>query len=520
MHDRPVNPFVPVIERVAHDAFEVAGYSGNLVPGDLLTVTLEGDAYQEASFDLGSMVRLPMEEAPESPGRYSGSYLFRWGDGAFEGPVTGHLTGATGQEAVPSVSARTVKVDCRAHLEVAAEADLLPADRSSTSPVLIRVADANGKTVAGHPLKLALSTTDEYTGVVGGGTFGDEVGVAIDVDWGGVTDSFGEVTAEYISGFAAKTIVVSARDMVSGDIGVGWVRSFVEGEVDIVVTEPKVSALSIAGSMEVFLSRQWLTADGQSRSRITAVVKDAHGEPIAGHSVLFTLLGNNGTIRVIQGRTDPKGRAFADYIAGTVMGQVQVEVRDQASGALALVSIELRPDAPAKIELTVDPGEVVTGGQATIIARVTDANGNPNGNVDVLYDISMGKGLLNSSSVPTTKDGVATVQFTAGDTSGLVKVRGTVISRVPTAEEMEAALGAVFLYGLEEDPGRLEVVEWLVRPGEEVIEGQELVVLGDRNDVHYAVVAPRDGTVSTFAAEERDKVQYGDTLGYILPLEE
>jgi biotin carboxyl carrier protein len=102
----------------------------------------------------------------------------------------------------------------------------------------------------------------------------------------------------------------------------------------------------------------------------------------------------------------------------------------------------------------------------------------------------------------------------------MATVKGTVISREPTEEELSAAVGAVFLFGLEEDPGRLDVVEWLVKPGDEVVEGQALVTLEDRADITYTVVAPRDGTVSTFMAEERDRVEYGDTLGYVLEVEE
>ena len=197
------------------------------------------------------------------------------------------------------------------------------------------------------------------------------------------------------------------------------------------------------------------------------------------------------------------------------MGQVQVEVRDMTSGMVAIVPIELRPDAPAEIILAADPGEIVTGGQSTVTAKVTDANGNPNQNVDVLYDVSVGEGTVSAPSVSTDEKGNASVAFTSGK-AGLVTVRGTVISREPTAEEISAAQGAVFLYGLDEDPGRLEVVEWLVEAGDEVVEGQDLVTLEDRRDNLYNVVAPRDGVVSIFVAEERDRVEYGDTLGYVI----
>jgi len=529
------NPFTPTIKSLAHDAFSVAGYSGKLVAGDSLTVVLRSEAGGTATFDLVQPASVskgittmektrvaghPMSEDPDSPGTYRGTHVFKYGEDIEEGQIVGHFINSLGLEADAVAASESVTVDTGVYMNVRSSNDLIPADRSARAGLTVAAADANGKSISDHEIKLTLSTTDEYTGTVGGGSFEDLVGGSIDVDWGGVTDSFGEVTAQYRSGFAAKSILVSAKDMVSGDVGVGWVRSFIDGTVDIVVTEPKARALSVAGSMDVSLSRQWLTADGQGRSRITVVVKDASGKAISGHSMSFTLLGSNGEIRVIQGKTDSRGRALADYIAGTVMGQVQVEARDLTSGLVTVVAIELRPDAPAEIELAADPGEVATGGQSTVRAKVTDANGNANHNVDVLYNIMAGGGVLGSPSVPTDKKGVASVQFTAGDTAGLVTLRGTVISRAPTAEEISAAQGAVFLYGLDEDPGRLELVEWLVKAGDEVVEGQDLVTLEDRAGTVYTVRASRDGIVSTFTAEEKDRVQYGDTLGYVIEIAE
>ncbi len=523
IHDEVITDFDlsrlhPEIDTITHDAFQVAGYSGKLVAGDTFKVIVTASSGGKATFDLGKIKDHPMTET--TPGEYTAIHVVKYGEDVEDGQVVGSFTSYAGMQAPPKAASRIVDIDTRIYLNANASNDLIPADREARSGITIVAADANGKNVKGHELKLTLSTTDEYTGTVGGGSFEDLVGGTINVDWGGITDSFGEVTAQYVSGFAAKTILVSAKDMTTGDVGVGFVRSYIDGTMDIVITQPTARALSVAGSLDVSLSRDWLTADGRSRSRITAVVEDSSGKPVAGHSIRFTLLGENGEIRIVQGKTDSRGRATADYIAGTVMGQVQVEVRDLTSGMTVLVPIELRPDAPAEIILSADPAEVVTGGESTISARITDANGNPNQNVDVLYNILVGSGELEFPSVATNEKGNAPVVFTAGNSPGLVTVKGTVISREPSDEEISAAEGAVFMYGLEEDPGRLDVVEWFVEPGEEVVEGQGLVVLEDRADITYTVVAPRDGIVSTFVAEERDRVEYGDTLGYVIEIPE
>ncbi|GBE15360.1 hypothetical protein BMS3Abin14_01419 [bacterium BMS3Abin14] len=46
------------------------------------------------------------------------------------------------------------------------------------------------------------------------------------------------------------------------------------------------------------------------------------------------------------------------------------------------------------------------------------------------------------------------------------------------------------------------------------------MTLEDRHGETYTVKAPRDGVLATFVAEERDRVEYGQTLGYILPAAE
>jgi biotin carboxyl carrier protein len=509
-----------LVRSVTHDAFSIAGYSGKLVAGDMVTVTMAAEPGGSASFDLGDTITgIPMTESAANPGNYEGTYTVKAGDLVDNGNVTGNLVGSLGLPAAPVKADRAIDIDGTTHLAVNTNNDLLPANEASRAGITVMATDANGDEVKDLQLYLTLSTTDEYTGTAGGGSFDENVGGEIDVDWGGVTDSFGEVTAQYVSGFAAKTILVSAKDMTSGNVGVGYVRSYIDGTVDVVVKPASASALSLAGSMEVTLSRDWLTADGKSRSRITAVAKDADGQPVSGHRVTFSLYGDNGSVRVVQAKTDKKGRAIADYIAGTVMGQVQIEVRDMTSGLSQTVSIELRPDAPAEIVLAAEPGEIIVGGSTDIMALVTDVNGNPNNNVDVLYDIVSGSGIMGADTVATDEDGQAVVTFT-GSEPGVAKIKGTVMSRVPSDEEISAAEGALFLYGLDEDPGELEVIEWLAEPGDEITRGQDLVILEDRDDNQYTVKAPRDGILSVFMAEEKDHVEYGDTLAYVLEIAE
>ena len=517
--DLPYGHGLPEIDSVTHDALEVVGYSGKLVAGDVVSATMKADPGGVATFDLGGITGIPMVESGTEPGVYVGARMVQYGDELEDGGIIGRFTNTYGVPAVSVTADRSLDIDTTVYLTVNAGDEILPADRESRAGVSVSAADANGKAVRGHPLKLTMSTTGEYTGIVGGGTFDDLVGGELDVKWKGVTDSSGSVSAEYVSGFAAKTIIVSAKDMVTGDVGAGFIRSFIEGTVEIVVKPPIAVALAAAGTLEVSVSRDWLTADGRSKTRITAVARDADGNPVKGNRVEFRLVGDNGRIKTVRSKTDSKGRALADYIAGIRIGQVQVEVRDLTSGLSATVSIELRSDAPAEIALTADPPELVVGDGdgSTVSAKVTDANGNPNTDTEVLFQVMAGEGNLSADAVLTdNRDGVAQVIFWPGEVPGISTVKATVTSRAASEEELSAAEGALFLYGLDKDPGRLYVDEWLAEPGDEVVRGQGLVILVDRRDNLFTVASPRDGKLSIRSFEEKDEVQYGQTLGYVL----
>ena len=87
-------------------------------------------------------------------------------------------------------------------------------------------------------------------------------------------------------------------------------------------------------------------------------------------------------------------------------------------------------NAPAEIGLSAEPGEVEVGGETVVTARVSDANGNPNSSVDVLYEIAVGTGELSSASFATDDEGIAAAVFTAGTIPGIVT--DTLRNRVPS----------------------------------------------------------------------------------------
>ncbi|MHB8765435.1 MAG: Ig-like domain-containing protein, partial [Deferrisomatales bacterium] len=510
----------PAIAKAAHDGARAAGFSGKLVAGDVLTVTLEGEARGYASFALpGVTSGVAMREG--APGVYTGAYTVGQADEGTGVGVVATLADEAGNETAAPVGA-PVSFDTRVRLTVTAKDPLLPADRKSQTRLTAKAVDANGGAVCGHELALTLSTTEEYTGVVGGGRLEDREARKDDEDnlevrWGGVTDAFGEVTATYTAGFAAKTALVVAKDLTTGDVGAGWLNTYVASTVAIELVPRAQRGAEDRARLRLTADPAWLTADGRSTSRLKAVLTDLAGNPLAGQRVAFALGNQNGRLKVLRGGvTDDQGLAEAEYRAGTLAGEVTVTAAAAEWGVTAAVQIELRADAPAKLDLVASADRVVTGDKATLTVRVTDVHDNPNRAVPVTFAVLQGSGTVAAPALLTDRYGEGQAVFTAGGKAGVAIIEARHTSRAPTDDELRRIHGTVFVprFFERQDRDRIKLARWLVKPGDEVEKGQALATLESRQGT-WTLTAPAKGVFVRQLKHERDRVELGDTLGYV-----
>ncbi len=384
----------------------------------------------------------PVQNVPlaeSGPGVYSGGYTVTYADRIPRAVVVGRLTQA--ETSVTAVAENTVILDPALTVSVTSSEEVLKADEKSTAQISVTVTDANGNPVSGHKIKFLLATTSQYTGVVGGGAFTEQVGGAMQESAWGVTDLFGKLTATYVAGFAAKTAVIVARDMTSNSTGAAYVTTYIQafGQIELTPVEP-TAAMDAGYAITVTSSDEWLTADGKSQARITARVT-LNGQPVKGHTVSFNLSSGNGSIRTVSDTTDARGEARAVYTAGKKIGIVLISATDTTVDISASVQIELRSDAPAKITIKIDPEKLPADGRsrADIEVLVTDINDNPNDNTKVEYTISQGSGDIKDDVNLTDKNGISTNEYTAGRTPGIVSISLVVRSTIPTAEELVKA---------------------------------------------------------------------------------
>lgn len=382
--------------------------------------------------------RVNVSMVETAPGIYTGGFTVLARENYPEAVIVGHLS--RGNETVSLKDDKTFAVDTNLTVAVTATPEELKADEKSTAEVKVTVTDANGNPVSGHKVKFVLVTTSQYTGVVGGGAFVEQVGGSIKQSSFGETDLFGTVKSTYVAGFAAKTAIIVARDMVSNSTGTAAVKTFIQASAQLTLIEPTASAAADAGyQIVVKASDAWLTADGKSQTRVTATVSLA-GKGVEGHKIAFQVSGV-GSVRTVSDTTNRNGEAMAIYTAGKKIGIVQVIAEDITVGISGSVAIELRSDAPAKINIEIKPDILPADGRSTadLLVQVTDINDNPNDGAEIEYQLVSGSGRLRNDSGLTDRRGESANVFVAGRSAGIVTIGLTVRSTVPTAEELANA---------------------------------------------------------------------------------
>jgi hypothetical protein len=209
------------------------------------------------------------------------------------------------------------------------------------------------------------------------------------------------------------------------------------------------SADIAAGDLSV--DKTVVVANNTDVATYTAVVKDAHGNPVADMVVNWTT--DLGTLSAASGTTDTNG-VVTVMLRGTTAGNAQVTAAVDAKPAVDAQLVALvADDTTATIDsgdLTVDKPGIVADGveQATFTVIVRDANGNPVPNMTVHWTTD--NGMLSDASTVTGVDGSATVSLTdvRGENSpdGQARVNAAVAAGAPVNAPLVALIVPQFTY--------------------------------------------------------------------------
>jgi len=544
----------PQIKDMEHNGSRVAGLSGKLVTGDNLRVSLFGEPGAIAYFTLGQNGRkIIMEESlinkeyqGENLKEYHSTYTIQLGDDGEEIDIYGYLTDQAGNTSDVKID-ESITIDTHPIITVSTDKKELLANNKSNTDILVEVADVNGQPICGHHMALTLTTTNEYTDVIGGGDFGDmeKIDGKFSVDYDSLTDSSGRIKATYMAGFAAKTAIILAKDLDTGYVGAGYLSTYIESSVDLVLepVESKVhNRALIAGpgdavKMIIKVKPQKITADGRSWARIMVQLLDINDNPVTKqYKVTFSPSNDEGELSPPSIFTDQKGEGNTIYTAGKKIGTVVITAIATSKGApqvAEMASIILMSDAPAKILLAAEQDRLKANGtdSSRIFFEVTDINENSNPEAAIQLRLQGNfseKGDLSDTTLYTDRSGEAECWYIAGREPGTVSIIAKVSSRIPTKEELLRAQGTLFVplwseeenndFGVfwadeipDEEIGIIQ--EWLKAEGDEIEQGEVLARIATEDYGDILVKAPFDGELLDIRIMDGEEVRIGQTVG-------
>ena len=184
----------------------------------------------------------------------------------------------------------------------------------------------------------------------------------------------------------------------------------------------------IAQSLTLSSAQASVLADGASTTLLTATLLDTAGQPISGKSIGF--MPNAGSVSAATATTDTTGKAIVTLKSSTVTGRSTVTAREATSGLSATTAVSFVAGAASALTVSAAPGTVGPGGQSTISAVVTDANGNrvTGEPVTLSFTANASGATLASFNLTTDTNGQASSTYTAGSSAGADTVKGQLAS--------------------------------------------------------------------------------------------
>ena len=314
---------VVVVDGRSTVTITVKDAKGEGVPGKDVTLTVS-----EGNGSMGSV---------EDKG--DGTYVAEYTAGTKAGVVT--ITAAV--EGISSSATVTLRPGPVHKVEVVVSPSTLVADGQSTAQMTITVEDEYDNSIPGKEIAFSISEGNGSMGSVedkGDGTY----------------------VAEYTAGTKAGVVTITAA--VEGISGSATV-TLAPGPAEVV---------------EVVALPSTLAANGQSTSRITATVKDAHGNLIPTETITMRVTQGGGSVGSVTNNGD--GTYSAVYTAGTVVETVTITATT-SNGKTGSVTLTLiSPNNPPYITSVggKPPWEshaVEAGSQLTLVVEAVDPDNDP-----------------------------------------------------------------------------------------------------------------------------------------------
>jgi hypothetical protein len=209
----------------------------------------------------------------------------------------------------------------------------------------------------------------------------------------------------------------------------------------LTLTAPAV--LFVAGAPDaarssLAASKASATADGVDGIVLTATIRDAHDNPVAGVAVTFAATGGGNVLDPSATATTGTDGVATVTLRSTVAGTKELSATADPATVAGLQATFTAPGQAAALALAATPEVASAGVQAvTVRATATDADGRPVAGVPVAFATAAPFASIDPPGAVTGADGTAAAALTA-TTSGSVLVTasaGALSARLPRPVE-------------------------------------------------------------------------------------
>jgi hypothetical protein len=375
---------------------------------------VSGDDVSFASSDAGNAIG-PVSEP--DPGTYSATITSSMTVGMPTITATDKSDGVFGQATLDQQTPEPA-----AHVEVSVDPLSIVADGSSKATATAIVSDENGNRVPGDTVSFSSSDAGEVVGVT-------------------ESEGNGVYAATITSSTKAQEVTIAATDSTPATP----VSGHSEYPHNLIQTAGPASTVSVS------LSPSSIVADGMSTSTATAMVTDAHGNPVTGDEVSFS---TNDEGELLGGfRNNHDGTYSVTITSSTKVHAVTVTAIDfSVLPAVSNTATLTQTVGPASsIGVSLLPTSIVANGSSTTTATatVTDAEGHrvagetvsftgsdPNLHIGAVHD--NGDGTYSASITSSTTVGTPTI--TATDTETGVFGQATLTQTAGPATDVSVEL--------------------------------------------------------------------------------
>ncbi|MBX3147317.1 MAG: Ig-like domain-containing protein [Gemmatimonadales bacterium] len=180
-------------------------------------------------------------------------------------------------------------------------------------------------------------------------------------------------------------------------------------------TGPRIASLSIASP-----NPQTGPIGGLLPQPLTVRVVDQRQEPISGAVVTFAVTAGNGILGASSDTSDANGYAQVTFRVGSSVGAQAVAA--SLPGQTPVSFLINATSAPASLVQIVDgdaqSAQVGAQLEEELVARVTDAFGNPKVGVPLSFTVTSGGGTVSAATVLTDQAGLGKIRWTLGIVAG------------------------------------------------------------------------------------------------------